>query len=851
MSETVVNTNHSDQKNAPAPVPASNGRPADSAPRARTPFRLQITPDEFRDLLKRHIRYSIGQEWGTSLSTQSILLGVALALRDLMVDRMIETEKRYQKAQAKRVYYLSMEFLMGRSLGNNLINLGIYDMCRDALLEIGVDLEDIREEEIDAALGNGGLGRLAACFLDSLAALDMPGFGYGINYEYGLFRQEIQDGHQVERPDNWRRNPSPWLLERPGEAALIHIYGRLEEGTDRQGLSRPNWVETKSLVGVPADMPVVGFQGYTVNYLRLYSARASNEFDIQRFNEGQYVKAVEDRIASETISKVLYPSDAVEAGRELRLIQEYFFVACALRDIVRRYLKKNASFDNFASKVAIQLNDTHPALAVAELMRVLWDENNVPYDKAWEITRNTIAYTNHTLLPEALEKWPVDLMERVLPRHLSIIYEINKRHLESVAKFFPGEPDKLGTMSIIEESGGYKQVRMANLAVVGSHAVNGVAELHSELVKKTLLPEFYAMDPQKFSNKTNGVTPRRWLLKANPRLSNLLVKTIGDDWISDLDELRLLEPYALDVGLQQEFLSVKRANKVRLARFVKDETGIVIDPASMYDVISKRIHEYKRQLLMVMRVIHEYLCLIEDEVEPLVSRTYMFAGKAAPGYWAAKQIIKLINDVAQLVNNHPKVKDRIKVVFVPDYKVSVAEKVIPAADVSEQISTAGKEASGTSNMKFAMNGALTVCTWDGANIEIAEEVGLDNIFVFGLKAEEIQHHREHQTYNGWDYYRRSPAIKRLMDAFTNDHVIPGGHQYQWIFNSILNHGDQYFHLADFESYVGAQNLCGNEYRQPASWARKCLLNIARTGKFSSDRTIRQYADGIWNIQRIY
>jgi starch phosphorylase len=805
---------------------------------------------EFLEAIRRHAKYSLGKSW-ESLNTQNILQAVSLAVRDLAIERMLDTEKRFRRSGAKRLYYLSMEFLVGRSLGNNLINLGVYDLCRDALKMASVDLTDLCEEEADAALGNGGLGRLAACFLDSLATLGMPGYGYGINYEYGLFKQAIEYGWQKEKPDNWRAKNSPWLIERDDEQCVIPLYGRVVDGQDRRGNAKPMWVDCKHLIGLPFDMPVVGFGGKTVNYLRLYSAQASDEFDIQKFNEGQYVKAVEEKIASENISKVLYPSDAAEAGRELRLIQEYFFVACAVRDIIRHYTKRNARFDQFPDKVAIQLNDTHPALAVAELMRVLMDEHLVPWNDAWNITCATLGYTNHTLLPEALEKWPESLMQRVLPRHLRIIQEINKIFLEHVALKWPNEHERLGRMSIIEDNNGFKQVRMAHLAIVGSHAVNGVAALHSELVKTQLVPDFYQMWPDKFSNKTNGVTQRRWIRKANPGLAMLLNKSIGTDWVTDLDHLRELERYALDEAFQKKFLQIKRDNKERLARVIKDTTSVVVDPASMFDVIAKRIHEYKRQLLMVMRIIHEYLCIIEDRKDPLVPRTYVFAGKAAPGYWAAKQIIKLINEVAYVVNNNPRVRDKIRVVFIPDYRVSLAEKIIPAADLSEQISTAGKEASGTGNMKFAMNGALTMATYDGANIEISGEVGEDNIYIFGLRAEEIQHLRETNGYNPYDYYRRNPQIKRMMDAFNTEKIFtrePG--LFQWIFHSILHHGDQYFHLADFEKYLVAQEQASHEFRQPSLWARKAILNVSRMGKFSSDRTVREYADQIWGIEAV-
>ncbi len=810
-----------------------------------------FTEERFYEQLKQRVKYSLGQDWGTNISTANLLWVVSLAVRDLMMERYLATERRYQRNNVKRLYYLSMEFLVGRSLGNNLMNLGIVEQAERVVREFGHNLEDLREEEMDAALGNGGLGRLAACFLDSLASLNMPGFGYGINYEYGLFRQRLEHGQQVEMPDSWRTMSSPWLLERHDEQVVIPIYGRVEDQPDRLGNVRPTWIECRHFIGVPSDMPVVGYGGRTVNYLRLYSARAFEEFDIQKFNEGEYVKAVEKRIASETVSKVLYPSDAVESGRELRLVQEYFFVACAVRDIVRRYLKKNANFDNFPNQVAIQLNDTHPALTVAELMRVLHDENNVPWEKAWSITVATLGYTNHTLLPEALEKWPVSLFERVLPRHLRIIYDINKQFLEAVSRKWPGDADRMKRMSIVEEAHGYKDVRMAHLAIVGSHAVNGVAKLHTELVKTQLVPDFYQLWPERFTNKTNGVTQRRWLMKANPGLAKLLTDCVGENWVRDLNHLQNLEAFVDDASVHERFTAVKRENKVLMARIIRQSTGVVVDPDSIYDVIAKRIHEYKRQLLMVLRVIHDYLAITEDGILPEVPQTYIFAGKAAPGYWAAKQIIRLINELGEIVNNDFRTRDRIKVVFVPDYKVSLAERIMPAANISEQISTAGKEASGTGNMKFAMNGALTVGTLDGANIEIREAVGPENLFVFGLDASEIQHMRESSSYNPWDYYRRNPAIKRVMDVFNSDTFFsrePGA--YKWIFNSILHHGDPYFHLADMESYLSTHAQALQEYQQPTLWTRKCLLNVARMGYFSSDRTVSEYAKDIWKIRPI-
>jgi glycogen phosphorylase len=799
--------------------------------------------------IRQHIRYSLGKGW-ENLSNRDLFKAVALTVRDWMVDRMLSTEERYQQANAKRLYYLSMEFLIGRSLSNNLSNLGLLEQCQETLVAMGVDLEEVQEHERDAALGNGGLGRLAACFLDSLATLDMPGYGYGINYEYGLFKQEIENGYQKEQPDNWLEHGTPWQIERPDEAYLIPVYGRVERGLAGAGRYTRRWMDAQMLIGIPCDMPIVGYGGRTVNFLRLYSARSSHEFDMQIFNQGDYLKAVEMKIATEIISKVLYPSDSVKAGRELRLVQESFLVACAIRDIIRRYLIDHQTFDQFPSKVAIQLNDTHPALAVAELMRMLIDEYEMPWTTAWEITQATLGYTNHTLLPEAMERWPVSLLEYVLPRHMQIIYDINYDFLQRVTAASPGDLDRMRRMSLIEE-GEQKQVRMAHLAIVGSHAVNGVAALHTELVKTFLVPDFYQLWPERFNNKTNGVTQRRWLLQANPLLAKVLCDTIGESWITNLDELSGLEPYADDRGFQQKFLQIKRANKERLARVIKDTTRISVDPGSLFDIQIKRIHEYKRQLLNVMHIIHEYLCLVEDDQLPTVPRTYIFAGKAAPGYWAAKQIIKLINNVGQVVNNDPRVQGQIKVVFIPDYRVSLAERIIPAADLSEQISTAGKEASGTGNMKFAMNGALTIGTLDGANIEIMKEVGKENIFIFGLTAEEIRQMREEFSYHPREYYQGSPHLKRVMDALQEDRFCPSEPGlFGWIYQAILDYGDEYFHLVDLPSYLETHEEAGQEFKNRGAWARKAILNVARIGKFSSDRTVQEYAREIWHIKSI-
>ncbi|HKQ04488.1 MAG TPA: glycogen/starch/alpha-glucan phosphorylase [Blastocatellia bacterium] len=802
-----------------------------------------------QEAIRLHAKYTLAKRWN-DLTRRDVLLATAMAVRDCLIDGILETEERYQQADAKSLYYLSMEFLVGRSLGNNLLNLGLLDVCREALLDLGVDLEEVRETEPDAALGNGGLGRLAACFLDSLATLGMPGFGYGINYEYGLFKQEIENGFQKEKPDHWRAHGSPWLVERPDEACVIPVYGRIEHVPNGQDDKyHPAWTDWKVMIGVPADMPIVGYGGRTINYLRLYSAVSDEEFDMQIFNQGDYIKAVEANVAAERVSKVLYPSDSIEAGRELRLMQEYFLVACAVQDIMRRYQRNHTTFDEFPQKVAIQMNDTHPALTVAELMRVLIDENRLEWDDAWKITTATLGFTNHTLMPEALERWPAPLLERVLPRHLQIIFEINQRFSALLLEKWPGDWERLRRMSIIEE-GERKQVRMGHLAIIGSHSVNGVAKLHSELVTTRLVPGFYQLWPEKFNNKTNGVTQRRWLLKANPRLAELINRTVGDAWITDLDALHNLEPWADDAGFQEEFRQIKRANKERLARVIRDATEIDVDPATLFDVQVKRIHEYKRQLLNVLHIIHDYVRATDEGELPEVPRTYVFAGKAAPGYWAAKQIIKLINNVGQVINGDRRVNELMKVVFIPDYKVSLAERIIPAADLSEQISTAGKEASGTGNMKFAMNGALTVGTFDGANIEIREEVGPENIYIFGLRAEEIETMREQRSYNPREYYETNPAIRRVLDALQSNLFCPEATGlFTWIFDSLVGH-DEYFHLADLPSYIETQELVSREFLQPDAWARKAIINVARIGKFSSDRTIREYAQDIWEIESV-
>ncbi len=795
-----------------------------------------------REGIETFLRYANGRLWSEA-SRRERLQALSAAVRRPALDAMRDSERRYREQDSKRLYYLSMEFLMGRALGNNLTNLGIYDDAKAVLAELGDDLEELQALEPDAALGNGGLGRLAACFLDSLATLDYPGFGYGINYEFGLFRQSFINGNQHEKPDHWLDAGSPWLIERNEESVIIPVFGSVTHATVG-GSYVPKWVDYKIIVGVPHDMPIVGYGGRTVNVLRLFSASASDEFDIGIFNAGDYIRAVHEKITGESISKVLYPSDTIAAGKELRLLQEYFLVACSVKDMFRRYRKQHESYATFAEHVAIQMNDTHPALTVAELMRIFVDEERMPWEEAWAITVATCGYTNHTLLPEALEKWSFELMSRVLPRHLQIIQEINRRLVAEVERRFPGDIQMQHNVSIVTDG----EVRMANLAMAGSHSVNGVAELHSKLVTTTLAPDFYRLYPERFNNKTNGVTPRRWLLHANRPLASLITKTIGDGWTHDLDRLRELELSADDAGLLEKLDGVKRRNKSSLARLAKELTGITTDPMSMFDVQVKRIHEYKRQLLNALHVIHRYWSIVEDGVTPEQPRTVIFAGKAAPGYWMAKLIIKLIHSVAEVVNADPRTRDWLRVVFLPDYRVTLAEAIIPAAELSEQISTAGKEASGTGNMKLALNGALTIGTLDGANVEIRDEVGEENIFIFGLEAHEVGT----LLANGYDPYRimhDHKWIARTVDSIVSGHFSRGDKDiFRPIIAKLISTRDEYVHLADFPDYVARQHEVDVAYRDRHAWNRMSLLNIARMGKFSSDRTIHQYAREIWDLR---
>ncbi len=773
---------------------------------------------------------------------------MCIAVRSRMLERASVVHAAHTDQNVRRVYYLSLEYLMGRLLENNLVNMGLLDDCREAIKELGQDFEDLVDAGTDLGLGNGGLGRLAACFLDSLATLDLPAVGYGINYEFGLFRQEFVDGKQVESPDEWRRFGNPWEICRPEYSVEVPVYGRVENQFDELGQGRPVWTGTRSILGVPWDVPIVGWGGSTVNYLRLWESTASRDFDLDVFNRGGYVDAVREKAESESISKVLYPNDSTEGGKELRLVQQYFFVACSLQDIISRHRRSNDTWDSLPDKAAIQLNDTHPAIAVVELMRILIDDEMLPWDQAWEICTKTFAYTNHTLLPEALEKWSVPLFERVLPRHLQIIFEINRRFLdEVVAKEWPGDTQKLAELSLIEE-GAPQQIRMAYLAVVGSHTVNGVAALHTELLKKHLFATFHALYPGKIQNKTNGITPRRWLKACNPELSSLIDQKIGNEWPGDLDRLRELENYADDPDFQQEFMAIKRRNKERLAALIKDECGIEVSPDALFDVQIKRLHEYKRQHLNLLNILTQYRRLLQNPDLNMVPRVYVFGAKAAPGYELAKEIIHAINAVGEVINNDERIKDKIKVAFIPNYRVSAAEVIIPAADLSEQISTAGKEASGTGNMKLALNGALTIGTLDGANVEIGEEVGDDNIFIFGLTVEEVEVLWA-SGYCSIDYYWKDEELREIIDWISSDSFAPRG-TFAGIRNNLLDGGDPYLALADYRAYVEAQAEVDEAFKDEAGWAKKAILNTARVGKFSSDRTIREYAEEIWNLPSV-
>jgi starch phosphorylase len=797
-----------------------------------------------RVAIRNHLRYTLAK-YQARATPRNYYEALVLTLRNLLTDAWIQTQKDYYDRDAKRVYYLSAEYMIGRHLDTVLVNLQLEEACRLALSSLGTCLPDITEQEWDAGLGTGGLGRLAACLLDSMASLGVPAYGYGIRYEYGIFRQKIENGRQVETADNWLRYGNPWEIPRPEFIYPVRFYGRPHTYTDERGRTRTELLDSQLVIAMAHDIPIPGYGNGVVNTLRLWAAKSSREFDLEYFNDGDYNRAVEDKNRTENISRVLYPRDDIFPGRELRLKQEYFLVSASLQDILRRYQNCHNTLDALPQKAAIQLNDTHPALAIPELMRLLIDEHGLSWEQAWILSRASLGFTNHTLMPEALERWPVEVMGHVLPRILQIIFEINARFLVEVSARFPGDPERLRRMSLIEE-GEEKRVRMANLAVVGSHAVNGVSGLHSQLLSQQAFRDFFELYPERFSNKTNGVTPRLWLGRANPALAQLLTRHLGDRWITHLEDLEALEPLADDAAFRREWAKVKRGNKQRLAGSIAAGQGIVLDCDSLFDCQIKRIHEYKRQLLNLLHVIVRYNQL-RDGADAGLPRSVIFAGKAAPAYWMAKKIIHLIHAVAGVVNRDPKLAGRLKVVFVPNYGVSAAELIIPAADLSEQISTAGSEASGTSNMKLALNGALTVGTLDGANIEIRSAVGAENFFLFGLDTAQVQEHIR-SGYKPRDYYLQNPALARALDMIRDGFFSPEQPDvFQPIVDALLRPGEPFMVLADFSSYVECQERIRALYAEPDAWARKSILNVARMGYFSSDRTIREYARDIWSV----
>lgn len=781
-------------------------------------------------------------------SRHDCYMALAYTIRDRLLQRWLNTAQTYLSDDNKVVCYLSAEFLVGPHLGNNLVNLGLYEQVKQAVTDSGLDLEELIQIEEEPGLGNGGLGRLAACYMDSLATLEIPAIGYGIRYEFGIFDQEIRDGWQVEITDKWLQYGNPWELARPEAAVQVELGGHTETYKDNQDQYRVRWVPGHVIKGIPYDTPILGYKVNTANTMRLWRAEAADSFNFQRFNVGDYYGAVNEKVASENLTKVLYPNDEQLQGKELRLTQQFFFVSCSLQDMIRLHLAEQPSLDNFHEHFAIQLNDTHPAISVAELMRLLVDKHFFDWDKAWNITQKSLGYTNHTLLPEALEKWPLSLFGSLLPRHLEIIYEINQRFLDEVRIRYPGDGDKLARLSLIDESG-EKYVRMAHLACVGSHAINGVAALHSELLKETILKDFYELWPEKFSNKTNGVTPRRWLLLSNPRLSQLITEKIGENWVKNLYELKQLEFFAEDSHFQARWQDIKKAIKQDLAAYIKLNNDLVVDPDSLFDVQVKRIHEYKRQHLSVLHIISLYLRLKNNPNLEIPPRTFIFGGKAAPGYVMAKLIIKLINAVAEVVNRDPAISDRLKVVFLNNYNVKLGQRVYPAADLSEQISTAGKEASGTGNMKFSMNGALTIGTLDGANVEIRQEVGSENFFLFGLTTPEVAQ-LQATGYHPWDYYQGNADLKGVIDLINSGFFAHGDTELFRPLTENLLHQDPYFLLADYQSYLDCQEKVSQAYQDPQHWTKMAILNVARMGKFSSDRSIREYCQEIWNIESV-
>ncbi len=820
------------------------GKPAPKKAKATPAAGSQVAV--FRDAVLRHLKSTFARDRVTA-TRNDWWMATCMAARDQMLERYIDTQAQHASKNVRRVYYLSLEYLMGRVLTNNLVNLQLRDVATEALAELGQDLENVADEEADMGLGNGGLGRLAACFLDSLATMDIPAIGYGIHYEFGLFRQTFALGRQVEVADNWLANNNPWLLRRPNYRVSVPLYGRVKHSTDDRGNHCAELVETRNLLGMPWDIPIAGFAGSSVNFLRLWESKAASEFDFRAFDRGGYVEAVHERDSSEIVSKVLYPNDSTESGKELRLVQQIFFVSCSLQDILRRHRRINADFSNLPAKAAVQLNDTHPAIAVAELMRLLVDTERLTWDEAWGLCTQVFSYTNHTLLPEALETWSVPLFEKVLPRHLEIIYEINRRHLEQVDQRWPGDDDRKTELSIIQE-GSPKRIRMAHLAVVGSHHVNGVAELHTRLIRANLFPGFNELWKGKFVNVTNGVTPRRWVRGCNPDLGVLCDEVAGKGWESDLGRLRKLDALADRPAFQDRFLAIKRANKVRLAALIRNLVGVEVSPDALFDVQIKRLHEYKRQHLNLLHILHLYRRILNEPNGHFTPRVCIFGAKAAPGYALAKHIIHAINRVAAVINSDERIRGLLKVVFLPDYRVSLAERIIPAADLSEQISTAGKEASGTGNMKLALNGAVTIGTLDGANVEIGEEVGAENIFIFGLQVEEV----EKLWADGYDpraVLAADPELSALLDWLRSDTFTPEqAGALSPVVDSLLDGGDPYLVLADFRSYVDAQAKAEKAFLDRRRWAAMAIRNVARCAKFSSDRSIGDYAKLIWKTK---
>jgi len=810
-----------------------------------------ITKDDIKTRLTENIK-TLFRKTVDIASNQEIYQALAFVIKDIISDKWIATHKAYYRQNVKVVYYLSMEFLMGRFLGNTVINLAKYDNIREALADLRIDYNQVEEAENDPGLGNGGLGRLAACFLDSLSTLSYPAYGCGIRYHYGLFEQRITDGYQVEKPDNWLEHGDAWGYRRSEYAVEVRFRGNVVTEKQEDGLYRFKTENCQSVLAVPYDYPVPGYNTNTVNTLRLWDAEAINRFDLASFNQGNYQLAVEEQNLARTLSEVLYPADEFLAGKELRLKQQYFFISATLQRVMLRFRELNSDFAVLPDKVQFQLNDTHPTLAVAELMRILLDEYWLEWDEAWAITRKCCAYTNHTIMSEALERWPVGLFSSLIPRVYMIVEEINKRFCAYLIKRFGNDAEKIRRMAIIADG----QVRMAHLAVVGAHSVNGVAAIHTEILKTRVLKDFYEIYPEKFNNKTNGITQRRWLLHCNPRLSALLCETIGDDWVTDLSELRKIEEHAGDAAFRQKFADIKRRNKAALANWVLSSAGVKIDPDSIYDIQVKRLHEYKRQLLNVFHILDLYNAIKADPGLEMIPRTFIFAAKSAANYYRAKLVIKLINTVADLVNGDRAVAGKMKVLFLPNYRVSLAEKLMPAADVSEQISTAGTEASGTGNMKFMLNGAVTVGTLDGANVEILEEVGPENIVIFGLKADEVAALVRDNAYNPWDVFNADPSVKRVMTMLSGGELCPEKPGlFLDLYNAVMNGAgaarpDEYFILKDFGSYRAAQAKINALYADRKRWVRMSIMNTARSGKFSSDRTIEEYAGEIWNLKKV-